>query len=162
LATSSPGIEEGGAGPRHLAFHPNGRFVFVINELNSTLSSHRWNSEDGSMPLVHTLSTLPDWFAGVNSTAHVLVSPDGRFIYGSNRSHNSIAIFSVNPSTGRMTYVGEQWTFGDSPRNFNIDPTGRFLYVGHQNTDNITIFRIDAATGRPRSLKAQYSALQIV
>jgi 6-phosphogluconolactonase len=148
VATSAPNVATPGAGPRHLAFHPNGRFVFVINELDSTMSSYGWNPENGAMSHVQTLSTLPAWYAGINTTAQVVVPPDGRFVYGPNRGHDSIAIFALDPATGQMSYTGEQWTFGETPRNFNIDPSGRFMYVAHQNTDNIATFRIDQATGK--------------
>jgi 6-phosphogluconolactonase len=140
-----------GGGPRHLAFHPNGRWVYVLNELNSTLSAHAWDAERGAATPINNLSTLPSWYAGINTTAQVVISPDGRFVYASNRGHDSIAIFTINQTTGAITYVGEQWTFGETPRNINIDPTGNFMYAAHQNTDNIVTFRIDRTTGRLES-----------
>jgi 6-phosphogluconolactonase len=137
-----------GAGPRHLAYHPNGRFVFVLNELNSTLRSLSWDSTRGMLQEIQTISTLPENYAGINTTAHVVVSADGRFVYASNRGHDSIAVFSVDPNSGRLTFIERVWTYGETPRNFAIDPSGSFMYVGHQNTDNIVTFRVDKATGR--------------
>jgi 6-phosphogluconolactonase len=137
-----------GAGPRHLAYHPNGRFVFVLNELNSTLRSLSWDAVRGILQEVQTISTLPENYAGINTTAHVVVSDSGRFVYASNRGHDSIAVFSVDPNTGRLDFIERVWTYGETPRNFAIDPSGTFMYVAHQNTDNIVTFRVDQATGR--------------
>ena len=137
-----------GAGPRHLAFHPNGRVVYVINELNSTMSVFAYDSGSGTLQHRQTQTTLPSFYIGSNSTAHVVVAPSGRFVYGSNRGHNSLVIFAVNPANGELTLVGHQLTQGETPRNFAIDPTGNFLYVGHQNTDSIVTFKVDQATGR--------------
>jgi 6-phosphogluconolactonase len=148
VSTNSPGVAVPGSGPRHLAFHPNGRFLFVINELLNSIGVWTWDSEGGAINRVQTISTLPEWYSGISSTAQILVSSDGRFVYGSNRGHDSIAVFACDPATGQLTAVGEHWTFGETPRNFNIDPTGNFMYVGHQNTDNIAVFKIDKATGK--------------
>ena len=144
----NPIVSAPGAGPRHLAFHPNGRWMFILHELGSTLGAYSWDPERGAATSINTLSTLPSTYTGINTTAQVVVSPDGRFVYASNRGHNSIAVFSINQNTGAITYVGEHWTFGQTPRNFNIDPSGNFLYVGHQDTDNITSFKVDRTTGR--------------
>ncbi len=137
-----------GAGPRHLAFHPNGRVVYVINELNSTMSTFSYDAESGRLTQRQTQTTLPSYYIGNNSTAHVVVAPSGKFVYGSNRGHNSIVIFAVEPATGELTLVGHQLTQGETPRNFAIDPSGSFLYVGHQNTDSIVTFKVDQQTGR--------------
>ncbi len=137
-----------GAGPRHFAFHPNGQFVFVINELSSTLSAFAFDSATGGATEMQTLSTLPPDFVGQSSTAEVIVHPNGRFVYGSNRGHDSIAIFAVDEATGRMTARGHESTRGRTPRCFGIDPTGSFLYAANQNTDNILAFRIAPDTGR--------------
>ena len=137
-----------GAGPRHLAFHPNGRVVYVINELNSTMSVFAYDAERGTLQQRQTQTTLPSFYIGNNSTAHVVVAPSGRFVYGSNRGHNSIVIFAVNPENGDLTLVGHQLTQGETPRNFAIDPSGNFLFVGHQNTDSIVTFKVDQVTGR--------------
>lgn len=150
LSASDPDavIAAGGAGPRHLAFHPNGRLVFILNELDSTLRSLSWDSDRGMTQQIQTISTLPEGYRGINTTAHVVVAPSGRFVYASNRGHDSIAVFSVNPESGQMQFIERVWTYGETPRNFAIDPSGNFMYVGHQNTDNIVTFRVNQMTGR--------------
>ena len=165
--TLNPGDPDGlgapsGAGPRHLAFHPNGRFVFILHELNSTLRSLSWDSQRGVMQQIQTISTLPPNYAGINSTAHVVVAPSGRFVYTSNRGHDSIALFSVNPETGMLEFIERVWTYGETPRNFAIDPTGNFMYVGHQNTDNIVVFRVNQTSGRLTPTGLFYGAGQPV
>ena len=137
-----------GAGPRHLDFHPSGRFVYVINEIASTLGAYAWDAERGVLEEIETRSTLPEDFSGRNSTADIHVHPNGRFVYGSNRGHNSLAIFAIDEATGRLTYVGHESTQGETPRNFTLDPTGDFLYAANQDSDTIVTFRVDAATGR--------------
>jgi 6-phosphogluconolactonase len=137
-----------GAGPRHLAFHPNGRLLFIIDELGNELRSMTWDAERGLAQLVQRISTLPEGYQGISTTAHVVVAPSGRFVYASNRGHDSIAVFSVDQNTGRLTPIERVWTMGETPRNFAIDPTGNFMYVAHQNTDNIVTFRVNRETGR--------------
>lgn len=136
-----------GSGPRHFAFHPNGRLVFIINELASTLSSASWDSRQGRMQLIQTITTLPKDFQGRNSTAEVLVHPNGRFVYGSNRGHDSIAGFSVDPSSGQLTPIGHWSSGGKTPRNFQIDPSGSILLSENQSSHTIHSHRIDADTG---------------
>lgn len=136
-----------GAGPRHLAYHPNGRNVYVINELNSTLAAYAYDSESGVIYHLQTQTTLPASFTEANATAHVMVHPSGRFVYGSNRGHNSIAIFAVDPDSGRLSPLGHESTQGRTPRNFNIDPSGNFMFVGNQDTDNFVSYRINQSTG---------------
>jgi 6-phosphogluconolactonase len=137
-----------GSGPRHLAFHPNGRLVYVLNELGSTLTAFAYDATHGSLRELQTLSTLPAGFSGANACADVHVTPDGRFVYGSNRGHDSLAIFAIDETTGRLTSVGHAPTGGRTPRNFAIDPSGTFLYAANQDSDTIVTFRIDAATGQ--------------
>jgi len=148
LTPSGFGQAQPGAGPRHMAFHPNRRWVFVINELDSTVTSFAYDSKQGALSPVQNISTLPEGYKGINHPAHILVAPSGRFLYGSNRGFDSIVIFSVNPDTGRLAFVGHQWTLGQTPRNFNLDPSGNFLYVGNQNSDNIAVFRVDRSSGK--------------
>jgi 6-phosphogluconolactonase len=136
-----------GAGPRHLAFRPDGRYVYVLNELNSTLVACAYDATSGGVHPLQSLSTLPAQFTGANWTAAVRVAPSGRFVYASNRGHDSIAIFASDPATGLLSYVGHTATQGREPRDFNIDPTGTFLLVANQNSDTILTFRLDAATG---------------
>jgi 6-phosphogluconolactonase len=137
-----------GSGPRHVAFHPNGRFVFVINELASTLTAFAYAEANGTLSELQTVPTLPDGFSGRSSCADVHVLPTGKFVYGSNRGHDSIVIYAIDSETGRLSYVGHEPTGGRTPRNFAIDPTGTFLLAANQSTDTIVTFRIDAETGK--------------
>jgi 6-phosphogluconolactonase len=137
-----------GSGPRHFAFHPRGRNAYVINEMTSTVTAFRYDAGRGRLTELHTISTLPQGFTGNNSTAEVQVHPSGRFLYGSNRGHDSIAIFSIDSDTGRLTQVGHQPTGGRTPRNFGIDPTGVYLLAANQESSTVTVFRIDPRTGR--------------
>ncbi|MFN4179154.1 MAG: lactonase family protein [Armatimonadota bacterium] len=137
-----------GAGPRHIAFHPNGKFLYAINELNSTVTAYSYDDAKGILTELQTVSTLPEGFAGNNTTAEVQVHPTGKFLYGSNRGHDSIAIFAIDEATGKLTSVGHQSTQGKTPRNFGIDPTGTYLFAANQDSDNIVVFRIDPQTGR--------------
>jgi 6-phosphogluconolactonase len=137
-----------GAGPRHLALHPNGKHVYVINELDSTLTLLKYDARNGTLSSPDTVSTLPSDFSGVSYCADVHIAPSGKFLYGSNRGHNSIVVFAIEPRTGKLKLVEHVSTEGKWPRNFTIDPTGRFLLVANQHTDNVVVFRIDARTGR--------------
>jgi 6-phosphogluconolactonase len=136
-----------GSGPRHFAFHPDGHKAYVINELDSTLTAFEYDDKRGILKKVQTLSTLPKGFSGDNSTAEVQVHPSGKFVYGSNRGHNSIVIYAVDPQTGTLSLVGHQTKGIKTPRNFSIDPTGAFLIVANQDADNLVVFRIDTKTG---------------
>lgn len=136
-----------GAGPRHFAFSPNGRFAYVINELDSTITAFRYDSAPGVLRPTQTLSTLPDDFEGTNWTAEVRVHPSGRFVYGSNRGHDSIAVFAVDQQSGKLRLVMNHSSGGETPRNFEIDPSGRWLLAANQATDNVVVLRIDGATG---------------
>ena len=139
--------ERPGSAPRHLAFHPSGRFAFAINELASTLTAFTFDSQTGVLVEIETVSTLPANFTGHNSTADVRVHPNGKFIYGSNRGHDSIVSFAIDQETGKLTFLAHISTHGQVPRNFNIDPTGALLLVANQNTDTIVAYAIDQATG---------------
>ena len=138
---------EPGAGPRHLAFHPNGNFVYIINELSSTMTSCAYDGSTGTLKEIRTASTLPEGYEGNNSCADIHVSEDGRFVYGSNRGHDSIVIFETNQDTGELILKGHHSVKGKTPRNFMIDPTGKFLLVANQNSNNIVVFRRDEQTG---------------
>jgi 6-phosphogluconolactonase len=137
-----------GAGPRHLTFHPDGRHAYLINELSSTVTALSYAAASGALEALQTISTLPDGFTGRNGTAEVAVSPDGRFLYGSNRGHDSLAIFAIDAATGRLSPIGHQPTLGKHPRHFAIDPTGAYLLVANRDSDNVVVFRIDRANGR--------------
>ena len=136
-----------GAGPRHVAFHPDGRHVYVINELQSTVTVLSYDAGAGALAELQTLSTVPAGFTDPTFTAEIVIRPDGKFLYGSNRGHDSIAIFAVDPATGKLTPAGHQPTLGKKPRNFTIDPTGSYLLAANQESDNIAVFRIDRAGG---------------
>jgi 6-phosphogluconolactonase len=136
-----------GGGPRHFAFHPSGRFAYVINELLSTVTAFAYDADKGSLKSLQTISTLPKGFSGDNSTAEVLVHPSGKFLYGSNRGHDSIAMFAIDTKTGKLTHIGNESTQGKRPRNFGIDPTGAFLLAANQDSDTVVVFRVDSKTG---------------
>lgn len=136
-----------GAGPRHLDFHPSGKFVYVINELNATLTAFGYDAAQGALTLLQTLSTLPPNSTAAKSCADVHVHPSGKFVYGSNRGHDSIAIFGIDENTGLLTALGHEPTQGEQPRNFAIDPNGRFLLAENQDSDTMVSFRIDPGTG---------------
>jgi 6-phosphogluconolactonase len=137
-----------GAGPRHFAFHPVLPFAYVINELDSTVTAFRWNSEQGKLTVLQSVSTLPEDFNGKSTTAEIAVSPDGRFLYGSNRGHDSIAVFSINLDTGRLSCFSHHSSGGQTPRNFAIAPNGQFLLAANQQSHNVVVFRIDRQTGK--------------
>ena len=135
-----------GAGPRHLAFHPNGQYLYAINELDSTMTVFAYDR--GALERRQSLSTLPPDFEGTSYCADIHVSQCGRFLYGSNRGHDSIVIFEIDRQTGRLSCVGYEPTRGSFPRNFAIDPSGAFLLAANQNTGNIVTWRIDRQTGQ--------------
>ncbi|MGQ9648787.1 MAG: lactonase family protein, partial [Phycisphaerae bacterium] len=136
-----------GSGPRHFAFHPTGRFAYVINELASTITAFSYDAARGGLKELQTISTLPAGFAGENFTADIHVHPNGRFLYGSNRGHDSIAIFSIDPNSGCLTARGHEPTGGQWPRNFAIEPSGRWLLAANQKSNNVVEFAINSQTG---------------
>jgi 6-phosphogluconolactonase len=136
-----------GAGPRHLAFLPDSRFAYAIDELDSTVTVFRYVAARGSLQALQSVSTLPPGFHGQNHPAEVAVHPSGKFLYASNRGHDSIAIFSIDAASGKLRPIGHQPTLGKEPRHFGIDPSGKYLLAANQNSDNVVVFRIDAATG---------------
>lgn len=140
-----------GAGPRHLAFHPTKPFVYVNGELDSTINVFRFDADTGTHEKLQTLSTLPAGEYPGNSTAETVVHPSGKFVYVSNRGHDSIAIFAIDPKTGTLTAVGYESTQGRTPRNFNIDPSGKWLLAANQGSGTVVVFAIDAETGRLRA-----------
>lgn len=140
---------EPGAGPRHMKFHPSQRYAYVINELDSTVTRFDYDAEGGKLTKQDSLSTLPASFAGESWCAEIVVSPDGRFVYGSNRGHDSLAIFAVDEATGALSPAGFVSTRGKTPRNFAISPDGRWLIAANQGSDTVVLFKIDAASGLP-------------
>ena len=137
-----------GAGPRHIAFAPDGEHAYLINELDSTLSALAWDGATGRLSEIETVSSRAGDATGDNTCAEVVVHPSGAFVYGSNRGDDDIAVFSIDPGTGGLTPVEHESTLGMRPRNFTIDPTGTFLYAANQDSDSVVPFAIDRATGR--------------
>jgi 6-phosphogluconolactonase len=150
LTPGDPGFAklDPGAGPRHLAFAPSGRFVYVVNELSSTVTVFAYRTDSGTLSSRQTISTLPGGFRGENTTAEITVDAKGLFLYVSNRGHDSIAVFSVDPRSGTLTLVEAVSTGGRTPRHFAIDPTGRWLLAANQNSNDIAVFRVDPGSGR--------------
>lgn len=134
-----------GAGPRHFTFHPNGKWAYVIQELNSTVTAYNYGN--GALKEIQTISTLPSDYKGNNSCADIHISADGKFLYGSNRFYDHLVIFSIDQKTGKLTYITNQSVQGKTPRNFMIDPTGKWVLVANQDSDNIVLFKRDAKTG---------------
>jgi 6-phosphogluconolactonase len=149
LAANNPPATKltAGAAPRHFDFHPSGRFAYVINEANLTITALAYDAERGILKVLQTVPTLPKGVEKRGSTAQIIVHPSGRFVYGSNRGHDSIVAYAIDPSTGRLTYISHQKTLGETPRNFNIDPSGRYLLACNQKTHTIYTFAIDPKTG---------------
>lgn len=139
-----------GAGPRHFAFHPDGKHAFVINEIGMTVTAFDYDPDKGVLKERQTISTLPQGTAPDKgfSTAEVVVHPSGRFVYGSNRGQNSIVVYAVDPESGNLRYVENQGADVKTPRNFNIDPTGTYLIVANQDSDSLVVFKIDPSTGK--------------
>ncbi len=137
-----------GAGPRHFALHPNGKFGYVINEMGATVSVFGYDGASGVLRPLQTISTLPEGFTGAKESAEIEVHPSGKFLYASNRGHDSIAVFAIDQSKGTLTLVEYASTKGKTPRNFAIDPTGTLIFAANEKSDNIVIFRINAKTGR--------------
>jgi 6-phosphogluconolactonase len=137
-----------GAGPRHFAFHPNGKFGYAIDEMQSTVTALSYEPSSGALHVLQTVTTLPKDFQGENTAAEVFVHPSGKFLYGSNRGHDSIAMFTINGRKGTLTPNGYALTLGKTPRNFALDPTGSFLFAANQDSDSVVEFRIDQNTGR--------------
>src|SRR5262245_60336837 len=135
------------SGPRHFAFHPSGEFAYVINEMANTITAFRYEPGKGALSEIQTITTLPEDFKQRSHTAEVVVHPSGKFVYGSNRGHDSLAIFAVDPNTGKLTAAGHEPTLGKNPRNFAIDPTGTYLLAENMDSDSIVVFRLDPQTG---------------
>ncbi len=150
LSPAEPGsvASRPGAGPRHLAFHPKLPIVWVLNELDSTTTTYRWDAEHGTLAPIQVITTLPTDFVGTSTTAEIAVSPDGRFVYCSNRGHDSVAIYAADATDGTLTAVGWEPTQGRGPRFIGLDPAGRFLHAANEQGDTVVTFRIDPASGK--------------
>lgn len=137
-----------GSGPRHMSFHPSGKFVYVIDEMVSSVTAFAYDQAAGTFIWIQTISTLPADFTGTSSTAEIIVHPTGKWVYGSNRGHDSIVAFRIDQTTGKLHVINWTSTQGSIPRGFNIDPSGRLMLVGNQNSDTIVPFRINQTSGR--------------
>ena len=146
---------EGGSGPRHFTFHPNGTVAYLINEMGNTISVFAYDPSDGRLTLLQTVPTLPPGFEGRSTTADIHVHPTGRFLYGSNRGDDSIVVYAIAPEEGTLSYVGHVSTGGRTPRNFAIDPSGAYLLAANQDSDNVVVFRIDPDSGLPVATGAE-------
>lgn len=137
-----------GSGPRHMVFHPDRQRAYVLDELASSITVFDYDAVRGAFTWKQTLSTLPKNFTGTNTTAEIRVHPTGQFLYNTNRGHNSVTMYGVDPITGELDVIGWESTRGEWPRGMNIDPSGTFLYAANQNTDTIAVFRIQASNGK--------------
>lgn len=147
-ANAQPSVSlKPGAGPRHLTFDSSGRVGYVLNELDSTVTAFAQDPVAGTLRELQTIAALPTGFDQPNTGADIHVAPGGRFLYSSNRGHDSIASFRIEPGTGRLVALGHTPTGGKTPRNFAIDPTGKFLLAANQNSDTVVTFRLDSQTG---------------
>ena len=147
-----------GAGPRHLVFSTDGRFLYVMNEMQSSVVAYSYDPTSGALHELQTISALPKGFSGENTAAEIEIHPSGKFLFASNRGDDSIAVFAIDSQTGLLTHVETEPTRGKTPRNFAIDPTGSWLLAANQDSDNIVVFRIDQKTGR---LKSTGDVLQV-
>ena len=142
----------GGSGPRHLAFHPNGRYIYVLTELSCEVVLLDYDSEKYSINSLQTISSLPENFKGENTGAAIRITPDGRFLYASNRGDNSLAAFSINQENGELSLIGFYSTLGDGPRDFNIDPTGKFIIAANEKSSSVVVYSIDQENGSLKTI----------
>jgi 6-phosphogluconolactonase len=146
-----------GTGPRHVALHPNNKFAYVINELDSTLTVFSWDTTEGALAQLQNISTLPPDFTGTNYPAEVAVHPNGKFVFGSNRGHNSIVSYKIDEKTGHVTLVGHQSCGGNWPRHLEIDTTGKLMLVSNEQSALVSIFRIDTDKGTLTPTEASFA-----
>ena len=137
-----------GSGPRHISFSPNGKFLYLINEMGGTITAFSYGAAHGTLKELQTVSTLPEGFKGENATAEIAVHPSGKFLYGSNRGDDSIVIFAIDQVSGRLKFVARVSTLGKEPRNFALDPSGRWLLAANQDSNSIVTFRVDQESGK--------------
>jgi 6-phosphogluconolactonase len=150
LRTNDPpfvGVKPG-SGARHVKFHPNGRWVYCITEMGSSIFAFNWNSTNGALTQFQSVSTLPDDFKGTSTCAEMLVHPNGKFLYGSNRGDDSLVVFAIDVTTGRLSFVQRMPSGGQTPRNFAFDPTGKRILCTNHGSNNAVVFRVDENTGR--------------
>lgn len=151
-----------GTGPRHVVFHPNGKYVYVFGELSSDVVAMTYDKETGKLEPFQTISTIPETHTEFNGGAAIRISSDGKFLYASNRGHNSLVVYSVNESDGTLELIGWTPTEGDIPRDFALDPSGNFVVVGHQESDNLTLFERNVETGRLELVQKDVYAPEVV
>jgi 6-phosphogluconolactonase len=137
-----------GAGPRHMVFRPDGRFAYVVNELNSSITAFSYDAKAGLLKELQTISTLPDYFDGANTAAEIGMNPSGKYLYVSNRGHNSVVLFGIDNDKGTLSFIEEQGTGGNKPRHFGIQPSAKHLAIANQDSDTVLVCRIDAGNGR--------------
>lgn len=137
-----------GSGPRHVKFHPNGKWVYLISEIASTVTAFNWDSTNGSLTQFQSVSALPANFKGVNTSAEIVVHPNGKFLYASNRGDNTVAVFAIDQTTGRLTLVEHVPSGGKMPRNFAFDPTGKWIICSNHDSNLAVVFRVDENTGK--------------
>ncbi len=137
-----------GSGPRHMAFHPDRQHAYVLDELVSSITAFTYDPPRGAFIWIQTISTLPSKFTGTNTTAEIRIHPSGRFLYNTNRGHNTVTMYEIDQKTGMLDVIGWESTRGEWPRGMNIDPSGTFLYAANQNTDTIAVFRIQPSNGK--------------
>ena len=146
-----------GSGPRHLVLSRDGKYCYVINEIDSTIDAYQYDTETGNLTPMQHVSTLPAGFSGENTTAEIALHPSGKFVYGSNRGHDSIAVFAVDEKTGQLSLVEITKTGGRTPRGFALDPKGRYLFAANQDSDNVTMFRVSPKTGKLTAMRTTLS-----
>jgi 6-phosphogluconolactonase len=137
-----------GSGPRHFVLHPNGHWAYVISEMGNIITAFDWDGDKGSFHELQTITTLPKDFKGENTTAELAVDAKGRYLYGSNRGHDSIAVYAIDPAKGLLTFIEDDPTLGKEPRNFALDPTGAYLFAANQNSNTVVVFRVNPKNGR--------------
>jgi 6-phosphogluconolactonase len=137
-----------GRGPRHFTFHPNNKYAYAVNEMGSSVTAFTYDSQKGALHEIQDLSTLPEGFNGENNSAEIQIDKSGRYLYASNRGHDSIAVFSIDPKSGKLTKVQTISTQGKTPRNFSLDPTGKYLLAANQDSDTIVVFKVDQKSGQ--------------
>jgi 6-phosphogluconolactonase len=149
-----------GSGPRHMAFRPDGRFAYVVNELSSTINAFSYDPEAGRLTELQTVSSLPPYYDGPNAAAEIAVHASGKFLFASNRGNETVVLFAIDPEKGTLTWVEEQGTGGKTPRHFGIAPSGEHMVIGNQDSDTVLASRIDAGNGRlkPSGLFAEVAS----
>jgi 6-phosphogluconolactonase len=137
-----------GAGARHAVFSPNAQNLYAINEMGNTVTAFDWDAKAGALSAVQTINTLPEGYSGKSYTSEIVIHPSGKFLYGSNRGHDSVTVFAVDSKTGKLTYVANTPIDGKWPRNIALDPSGHWLIAAGERSDTLTVFKVDQATGK--------------